>query len=72
MSEILDATGFVKCPYCGCPEKMRYTVIPPCERTFQTARADGVTNEFWHVSRDYKCGNCDFEFSTLMRPEDYA
>lgn len=70
MGSFRDLTGFVNCPYCGSIDKMHYIVIPQSERKFWRDGEEHV--EFWDESRDYKCGNCDFEFSTLMREEDYA
>jgi hypothetical protein len=69
MNAIYDATGFVCCPYCKGGDKLRYTVVPACERKYLID--DEEITEWWSESRDYVCTNCDFQFSTLMCPEDY-
>ena len=48
-----------RCPVCQ-SNVMFYTVIPEHRREW--VADDGKHVDFWPVSRDYKCRDCDTEF----------
>ena len=61
-----SAPGYVTCPWCCDHNMITFHEVPASVRQHVV---DGVeTEEFFGPTRDYRCGNCDQEWS--MMPSD--
>lgn len=63
---IQDFSGTV-CPHCHSGEYLSYTPIPESRRVWVDSNGTEVTEHFGEL-RDYRCRNCDTEFTMGEAP----